>query len=341
MLRYCNRFPGDFFLGPLVLWSCFLMTATTSYSLAQSAQDGTSSAAQVSCSPDTPLTQPGTDVRVRAFVVLPQDAKPQYAWTVDAGKVQGSGSEADWSFKGVPLGIYKATVVVSGSGRKIADCSVTVFVFAANPEPERGPGAPIKETGRGFLEKGEKEKERYGLYSYFLLGSPPIDSSRARYLKAIQAYLTLIHPVSDLEEYAPPDKLNITYFPIKSPLPADPTAEWLLDNYDFARARVLLDLLPGPLNAGPYFVSVLKPLSGTERLSGEYLFQNLSAVPAEPQDLISSWVFEFMNQAAQERFGGPQTAELLTLKLRTTISVLAIGLPEVKKQLDSWVTWTQ
>lgn len=152
--------------------------------------------------------------------------------------------------------------------------------------------------------------------------------------------MALIQTVSDLEDYVSADKLNITYFPIKSPLPADPTAEWLLDNYDFARARVLLDLLPGSHDAGPYFVSVLKPLSRTERLSGQYLFQNLSAVPAEPQDLISSWILYFMNQAAQERFGEPKTVELLTLKLRTTISVLATGLPEVKKQLASWVTWT-
>jgi hypothetical protein len=47
-----------------------------------------------------------------------------------------------------------------------------------------------------------------------------------------------------------------------------------------------------------------------------------------------------MNLAAQERFWEPRTAEVLTLKLRSTISVLAIGLPEVKKQLASWVSWT-
>jgi hypothetical protein len=208
-------------------------------------------------------------------------------------------------------------------------------------EGERGtPAAPKRETARGFLVKGQKEKTGYGLYSYFLLGSPPTDSSRARYLKAIQAYLRLIPTVNDLEDYISADKLNITYFPVKSPLPADPTVEWLLDNYDFARARVLLDLLPGVHNAGPYFVSVLKPLSGADQLPGQYLFQNLSAVPTEPQDLVSLWILEFMNLAAQERFWEPKTAELLTLKIRSTISVLAAGLPEVKKQLASWVAWT-
>lgn len=337
MLGYRNRVPGDLFPVLLALWSFSFLAATTSDSFAQAAQDGTSGAAQVSCSPERPLTQPGTDVRVRAFADLPQEEKLQYAWTATAGKVRGSDSEASWSFKDVLPGRYKATVVVSSGLKKVADCSVSVLVV----EGERGaPPAPERETARGFLLKGEKEKAGYGLYSYFLLGSPPIDSSRARYLKAIQAYLHLIPTVSDLEDYVSADKLNITYLPVRSPLPPNPTAEWLLENYDFARARVLLDLLPGAHNAGPYFVSVLKPLTGARQLSGQYLFQNLSAVPAEPQDLISSWILEFMNLAAQERFWEPRTAEVLTLKLRSTISVLAIGLPEVKKQLASWVSWT-
>lgn len=124
---------------------------------------------------------------------------------------------------------------------------MSVFVI----EGERGAPAAKRETARGFLMKGQRESSGYGLYSYFLLGSPPTDSSRARYLKAIQAYLSLIPTVSDLEDYVSADKLNITYFPVKSPLPPNPTAEWLLDNYDFARARVLLDVLPGAHNAGP------------------------------------------------------------------------------------------
>jgi hypothetical protein len=341
MFRYRNRIPRDLFPVLLVLWSVSFVGATTSDSLAQAAQEGTSGAAQLSCSPDRPLTQPGTEVRVRAFADFPQETKLQYAWTAAAGKVRGSDSEASWSFKDVLPGRYKATVVVSSARRKVADCSVSVLVV----EGERGAPTgsrpePKRETARGFLLKGETEKAGYGLYSYFLLGSPPIDSSRARYLKAIQAYLHLVPTVSDLEDYVSADKLNITYLPIKSPLPANPTAEWLLDNYDFARARVLLDLLPGAHNVGPYFVSVLKPLRGAGQLSGQYLFQNLSAVPAESQDLISLWILEFMNLAAQERFWEPKTAELLTLKLRSTISVLAAGLPEVKKQLASWVAWT-
>lgn len=101
MSGYRNRVPGDLFPVLLALWSFSLLAATTSDSFAQAAQDGTSGAAQVSCSPERPLTQPGTDVRVRAFADLPQEEKLQYAWTATAGKVRGSDSEASWSFKDV------------------------------------------------------------------------------------------------------------------------------------------------------------------------------------------------------------------------------------------------
>ncbi|HYL12608.1 MAG TPA: hypothetical protein VEV41_06215 [Terriglobales bacterium] len=337
MLGYRRRTPIAFLSVVLVFCSFSLLPATLADSLAQQAHGDSSPAALISCSPDTPITQTGTEVPVRAFVGLrDQEPRLEYAWTANAGNFQGSGPQASWSLKNVLPGRYKATVAVSNSGTKLGECSIGVIVV----EAERGtPGTAQRDTARSFLVKGQKEKGGYGLYSYFLLGSPPTDSSRARYLKAIQAYVNLIPIVSGLEDYVSADKLNLTYFPTKSPLPPKPTDEWLLENYDFARARMLLDLLPGVHNDGPYFVSALKPLSGAERVASQYLFQDLSGVPPEG-DLMSSWIKEFMSLAAQERFWEPKTAEVLTLKLRTTISVLAAGLPEVKKQLASWVAWT-
>jgi hypothetical protein len=308
-------------------------------------QGSASLSAQISCSPDTPITTIDSDVLVRVFVDLPQDQKLQYVWTATAGKIQGNNFEARWSLKGALSGKYQATVAVSRSGTKLADCSVSVLVVeplraGPSPPPPTGQTPKVRETARGFLVKGHKEQAGYGLYSYFLMGSPPTESSRARCLAGIQAYLKLIPTVGDLEDYVSADKLNVTYLPVKAPVPLELTAEWALENYDFGRARVLLDLLPGVHNTGPYIVSVLKPMGAGERLSSQYLFQDLSAVPTEPQDLMSMWILEFVNLAAQERFWEPRTAELLTLKLRTTISVLASGLPEVKKQLASWVSWT-
>ena len=117
-----------------------------------------------------------------------------------------------------------------------------------------------------------------------------------------------------------------------------PSAEWVLDHYDYARARALLDLVPRTSREGPYIVSVLKPLGSGDSIS-QYLFQDFSAVPAGNSDLISWWVREFLNQAAQERFWEPRTAESLVLRLRTTLAILATGFPMVQEGLNSWITW--
>ena len=117
---------------------------------------------------------------------------------------------------------------------------------------------------------------------------------------------------------------------------AQVSAEWLLQHYDYARARVFLRLLPGNLRGGPYIVSTLKPLGLGGDLPDRYLVQDLSSVPPH---LVGSWIREFMNQAAQERFWEPKTAAQLTLKLRMTIGILAEGVPEVYASLQQLIAW--
>ena len=46
-----------------------------------------------------------------------------------------------------------------------------------------------------------------------------------------------------------------------------------------------------------------------------------------------------MNQAAQERFWEESTAKRLVVKLRTTVAVLALGLPDVRAALEDAVDW--
>ena len=72
--------------------------------------------------------------------------------------------------------------------------------------------------------------------------------------------------------------------------------------------------------------------------AGSYLFQDLSSVPPH---LAASWVREFLNQAAQERFWEEKTAVQLAQRLRATVGIMGAGLPEVRKSLDSWITWVK
>jgi hypothetical protein len=187
------------------------------------------------------------------------------------------------------------------------------------------------------LISGRTEETGYGLYSYLLLGSPPADASRERYRRAIEAYVGLIPDITGLEQYVTRRELNVTYLPLTRLPPAGPIPlNWALEHYDYARARVLLGRLPGDYRDGPYLISSLGPLTATTASPPRYLFQDLSRTPAP---LVTLWVKEFLNQAAQERFWEEPTARSLALKLRTTIAILAVNLPDLGKTLENTIAW--
>jgi hypothetical protein len=174
-----------------------------------------------------------------------------------------------------------------------------------------------------------------------LFGSPPSEATRERYLEALEAYVGLIPDIASLEQYLRPTQLNIAYLPLRSAPAGPPVPDWLLTQYDYARARSLLRLFPGGNREGPYIASALRPLgatAATNALPNPYLFQDLSKVPPH---LVATWVKEFLNQAAQERFWEDRSAQRLALRLRVTVGVLAAALPEVKKALDTWIAWVQ
>jgi hypothetical protein len=303
------------------------------------------------CVPQQPIVHSGEEVGIRAFVAAPARTHLRYEWKATAGQISGSGDEVMWSSKEVLSGVYTSTVTVLDGGTALGECSVQLTVIEAergNPGIGAGRGnpgaeapAPPRSTARTFLAPGMKEEPGYGLYSYLLFGSPPTESTRPRFLKAIQACLEMIPTAAELRQYRPASKLNILYVPVKVRAEDSPTAEWLLDHYDFVRARVLLDLLSPRYQTGPYIVSVLTPLSSLQAIPQDHLFQDMSLVPTDPQDLLSWWIRAFLNQAAQEQFWKPQTGEMLTLKVRTMLSVEAAALPEVKSQLASWITWAK
>jgi hypothetical protein len=87
---------------------------------------------------------------------------------------------------------------------------------------------------------------------------------------------------------------------------------------------------------GPYIVSTLTPLSQEGSMEGPRLFQDLSRVPPH---LVATWVTEFLNQAAQERFWEERSGRALALRMRLAVGILGTGLPEVRKAVDDWVAW--
>ena len=286
----------------------------------------------VACSAESPSVEPGGAVTVIAWAAGSAGRSPRYAWEAPVGRLESRGRQARWDLAGLRPGVYAAVVRVSDGSGSAVECVVRVLV--RQDIGPRSPG-PSRETGSALLGPGARELEGYGLYSYLLLGAPPGAGVRERYVKSIEAFWTVVPDVRALEEYVPRSELNVAYVPVKAAPGASVTAEWILDNYDYARARSLLRHLPGAKRDGPYLVSALKPLAGGD---SQYLLQDLSSVPPH---LAASWVKEFLNQAAQERFWDARTGARLALKLRVTIGVLGEGLPEVRKALDGWIAWAR
>jgi hypothetical protein len=317
--------------------------------------------APFACSPDRVAVAPGGSVVLRAWAIPLGETNRgraiRYHWDVRVGRLDGRGAEVRWALSDVRPGRYAAAVRLDDGRDPItAECIIRVIVTSEGGErgggvPPAGVAVPLptppggsiraRETGGAFLLPDRAETPGYGLYSYLLFGAPPTNGARERYRGTLEAYVGLIPDIAALEQYVPPAELNIAYVPVRAVPDRQAPPERFLADYDYARARSLLRLFPGGNREGPYIVSSLRPVgtAGQPALAPTpYLFQDLSKVPPH---LVASWVKEFLNQAAQERFWEDRSTERFALKLRVTVGVLAAALPEVKNALDTWIAWVR
>ncbi len=312
-----------------------------------SAKDISQSVFHIACSPDKPMVFDGETVRVRVWTSPSTVKGLQYTWSATGGAIDAKGADADWRFAGTRPGTHLLTVQVRDTTDEVTECKVQVLVQTT--QQDRG---VVHKTGRSFLVSGRSETKGYGLYSYLLLDSRPDFETRKRYLRAIIEYLRF----TDISLFETAgisrNKLNITYLPIdtrpetailtklsKKDLQEQdliPIAEWVLQHYDYVRAGILIDNLPGSRRNGPYIVSLRKPYDWENEVAPPYLYQDQSWVPPH---LVSEWINVFMNQAAQERYWDEDAGENMVLKLRTIIGVLAAGVPDVKRSLTDWIKW--
>ena len=180
-------------------------------------------------------------------------------------------------------------------------------------------------TGRGWLVANESEPAGYGLYSYLLFGSRPSEATRPVYVAIVNASLGKVEPIERQLQagYAPP-QVNLYLIPLYSQPPMDlkpgDLANWMVDNYNYARASRILGAVPSG-GTGIYIVSVLaKPIDPSQQIHPPYLWQNLSHVaPA----IAPAWIQHFMNQAAKEAPWDENMAEKLALDLRNEIEQVA------------------
>lgn len=330
----------------VVVASGWLLT-TRVQSTAQGAAPGQGSV-DYACTPGKPVAKTGDTISLTVWALSEPNKNPEYTWSVDAGDIDGAGREVHWRLLGVRPGIHVAKVQFASAGSVLQQCAVQLMVVAGDIDLRGGHRA----SGRAWLLPDQTEDTRYGLRSYVLFGAPPAtDEQRERYLRVIEEYLKF--PSSELlEKYyqsanLPLDALNITYFPLKSGPSQErlenlksgdskrPAAEELLRRYDYERALVILADIEGEHHQGPYIVSYP---THANSFNQPYIFQDLSWVPSQ---LITLWMREFLNQAAQERDWSKTRTASFVLKLRTIITVGGGGYEIVQKSVERLVAYYQ
>lgn len=219
----------------------------------------------------------------------------------------------------------------------------------APPEPTRGstisadsvasdtPAMP-RVTGTAILLAQQKEEAGYGLYSYALISAKPTASE----LPKVKAYLTALLELptaASVEQYVPRKRINITYIPLRR-LPANwegmataDQVDYVVSNYDYARAEVDLACLSKRTGPGPVIISLLKPLDPGEHPSPVLVVDLTSA---EPQ-LAQNYVNYFKQQAGKREFWQEKALERFSLTLRNGLEVAAVGLGMSKDSVSSWV----
>lgn len=229
--------------------------------------------------------------------------------------------------RAAPAPVPRAPAAANGGERRPA---------AAAPAP--APAAPrstIRVSAHDFLLRGALASEGYGLYSYLLFPSNDA-ASRPRSTAALKALIEQVDPRAAVEAAGfEPREINITYVPMSEAVPERPALDWLVDRYDYARAKRILGFVVAEPSPGPYLVSFLRPLDRAPGADEEALVQDLSWVPP---DLVTLWVAAFTRDVRQPRFWDKEHLSSFALRMRTLVAVAAepfgIGAKAAERYVD-------
>jgi hypothetical protein len=340
----------------LVLWE-----GITTKVAAQSLVSHPATGFHTACSLDRPVIDPSGSVTVNIYTDAPDKHSLMYQWTTTTGDFSISDpqrwvkkvntSQAVWWPRDLDPGSYKISATVaspSGSPPLAQSCSVTIVVAQGTRAAQIGPAFPANgtshptlgsygyDTGRALLVQGQPQRTGFGLYSYMLLGAPPDQQAKQRFLNFIIAYLNLIADIKGLESSQSKTALNITYLPVTSDPPDNVSPGWVLDHYDYGRARMILRSVPSARGRGPFIISALQPLDGSSGLPTPNLVEDLTD---KPVGVVEFWVNQFLVQTTQQQFWQANTLRSVALNLRTAIAYAAEGFPMVQKAIPASIVF--
>jgi len=272
----------------------------------------------LACAPATPVAVAGETIRLFTWANPSGSAKPVYAWTVSSGEVRTAGGNIfTWNPAAGSSGPSSADGELRTDSAVQARCLVEVQVVASRSAA----------ADDGLLLPGSTEADGAGLYNYLLISAPPDHAKHEVFRSALNAWLPLNSPVATLRGVLKPNEPIALALPVLEKPVTPPDADWLLQHFDYARARTLLDkVFPGG-KPGLYIVSSLLPLPKSKP---PYLVQDLSA--ATPA-LAASWVEAFINEAAQEHTWNSAEEASLVDQIRATVLAIAGEASNIKLPL--------
>ncbi len=289
------------------------------------------------CSADR-VALSANDSTVLQFRYTKETARNNPAWHVDIGTISlKEAGETSWYIGPAEPGVYYARAMINNN----LLCSVRVVV-SSRALILRG---EKRITGKSFLVGKNVEQQGFGLYSYLLMRRPS-DSDQEKYCRIIAAVLKL-NDIEALSEYIPQKELNTFLIMVNEKVPQYylsmkeqdaflNAGRWVLNNYNYTRAEMILNKIDNNTLSGPYIISVRNPEDLDHLSSERHLFQNLTLLP---DYLVDSWIRDFLNQAQQERFWDTATFQSFVFRMRVLIGRLAESVESVEaagKQLLDW-----
>lgn len=260
--------------------------------------------APLSCAPSTPAAFAGDTVRLYQWANLPEGGKPIYAWTVSSGEVRPAGPNVfHWKLAKDATGAVTADGELRTGSTVQARCLVEVQAIASKTAA----------MDSGIMPPGGQETEGAGLYNYLLISAT---ASKELQQSALRAWLDLNSPIAELRRVLKPGETVALGVPVGEKPSSKPDVEWVLQHYDFTKARTLLERAAPDAKPGLFIVSSLQPISNSRP---PYLVQDLSG--ASPV-LAGTWIEAFINEAAQGRTWNPAEEASLVDQLRSTVLAL-------------------
>ena len=302
----------------------------------------------MACTADDLIIGEEQTVDIHAWVTPEDLVGRQMRWSEPtAGAITQNRMHTLWDLSAAESGAYGVTAVLYEGDTVVNSCTVSVIVEIGFES--RGPNLT---TGRNFLVSGSDDRPNdeagYGLYSYLVIPRVPSDSESSRYINVISNFLRKGPDVLELENYAVPrSELNIAYVPVRR-MPDSEFSEhiaqgdylsasaWVLSNYDYARASIIVGNTSNQSSAGPLIVSYSQPLTAARSIdSRQLIVQDYSTVP---ENIVPSMIQRFFDRAGQTSWSNSKVEDF-AYELVTIFSVLAEGVIGGRAAVNGWISW--